>query len=789
VIVIVSRAGKFIIKGTDTFLYGGECHYFRIPKEEWGQRLDMIIEAGCNLVSTYVPWVWHEIEEGVYDFTGITRPERDLKSFLELVKEKGLYCIVRPGPYVMAEVRYHGVPTWLLEKYPEVIAKKRTGENHPTSVVTYLHPTFLEKVEQWYDAVNQVIAPMQITQHGSIIMYQLCNEIGMFHWVTNTSDYNMDTLQRFEQYLNRKYQTIDEFNRVYKINEPSFASFVERFSKGLPEEGPTFHYEWGGFWREYIKVYVYELRRFAKADEIEVPFIINVHGFKDYSIYSRGVDYPIGLSQLYRTADFDDVVIAGDFYPGHIGYDNYHDLVLASTFTRAISREGQPLFSAEFQSGRLADRPRIYPQDLDLNTRTCVAHGMNALNYYMFVAGENYEDIGLFGRRHEWQAPIDSKGQPRPSYEKARGLGKLFQSIGQRLLNAPKKVHTYVGFNPDDYMTEVVENRDQGLLGELIGKREHFAFDGILRLLVAANIHFEAVDLLKEFTPDSIPSLWVFSTSRMDAILQRKLVNYVKTGGKLILYPEIPTKDLLGNECRILAEELNLGEWELVHRSDTVDVLGIDSVLTRQRLKFHSFDGEVIATYTRKGNKEVAAYQKKCGNGEIIVLGIAISQDFEYQLKVIRAISERMGIKGHLSSDNVNLSLVERCNHLDSFIFITNYDDIEQQAHIFEDGTVLFDGETVTLPPRSGAVYLRHYSLHSDITIEFATVEIRELSLKQEEVSLLVEPIGSTGSIKLRVNGSWKMGEEQIEDHGVVYLRNIQAPLRIILTKVTDSLA
>ncbi|GMA59922.1 hypothetical protein GCM10025859_03620 [Alicyclobacillus fastidiosus] len=55
---------------------------------------------------------------------------------------------------------------------------------------------------------------------------------------------------------------------------------------------------------------------------------------------------------------------------------------------------------------------------------------MNALNYYMFVAGENYEEIGLFGRRHEWQAPIDSNGDLRPNYDKARHLGSVFKTVG-----------------------------------------------------------------------------------------------------------------------------------------------------------------------------------------------------------------------------------------------------------------------------------------------------------------------------------------------------------------------
>ncbi|WP_281168957.1 beta-galactosidase [Effusibacillus pohliae] len=754
------KQGKFIIHGEDTFLYGGEMHYFRVPKQEWEQRLDLLIEAGCNLVSTYVPWVWHEMEEGVLDLTGQTRGERDLQGFLKLIKEKGLYCIVRPGPYVMAEVRYHGIPNWLLDRYPEVIAKTRGGKEHPTKVVSYRHALFLEKVEKWYKAVNEIIAPMQISQNGPVIMYQLCNEIGMLHWVSNTSDFNPDTLRRFAAYLERKYQSIERFNAEYGLQETSFWGFVETFQKGLSDEYPPFHYEWRKFWREYLKDYVGDLRTFALQSGIDVPFIINVHGFKDYSIYSRGVDYPIGLSQLYKTAEFSDVVVAGDFYPGHIGYDTYHDLVLSSTYTRAISNKEQPLFSAEFQSGRLADRPRLYPQDLDLNTRTCVAHGMNALNYYMFVGGENYGDIGLFGRRHEWQAPIDANGNIRPNYEKAQHLGKVLQAVGKRLLNAPKKVHTFVGFNPDDYMTEVIDEREKRMIEEIIDKREHFAFDGILRLLVGANIHFEAVDLLKEIRVEEVPTLWVFSCRYMDRGLQKRLASYVKNGGKLVLYPEIPIMDLQGKACRILADELQLGKWEVVREIDTVDVLNIDSVMVKQRLRFIEFDGEAIASFTRNGKSEVAAYVKQAGSGKIVVLGLAMGQDYGYQLGVIKEIAKLIGVVGHLSSTNPDLSLVERCNEKDSFLFLNNYDEVEQRAVIYENGLPLFDGEEVVIPPRSGAIFVRDFDLAEGLTIEYATVEIVDLKQTDQTLTLTVQPVGGQGTIRIRTNGSWKSGND-----------------------------
>jgi len=762
---VVMNRGTFVIDGKETFLYGGECHYFRVPRGEWRDRLRKLEQSGCNLVSTYVPWIWHEPEEGAVDLTGRTDERRDLRAFLELVAESGLYCIVRPGPYVMAEVRNEGIPEWLLETYPDVMARTRTGGIHPAKVVSYRHPVFLSKVKKWYEAVNRVIAPMQATCGGPVIMYQLCNEIGMLHWVTNTSDYHPETLGLFERHLSEKYGSVERFNAEYGVDEPSFAEFVRKFRDGLPDHYPSFHYEWGEFWREHIRRYVGELREYARETGIRVPFIVNVHGFKDYSIYSRGTEYPIGVSQLYRTAEFDDVVLAGDFYPGHIGYDNYHDLVLASAYTKAVSSPDQPLFSAEFQSGRLADRPRLYPHDLDLNTRTCVAHGMNSLNYYMFVAGENGGDIGLFGRRHEWQAPVDSRGRLRPNYFTARHLGRVLRAIGGHLVRAPKKIHTHIGFNPDDYMTEVVEERDRGLLGEVIAKREHFAFDGVFRLLAAANIHFEAVDLLKPLDPAAVPTLWVFSTEKMDRNIQEKLVRYVRDGGKLVLFPQIPIKDKLGMDCTVLRDSLSLGEWEVIGGIDTVDVLGIDSVNVKQRLRFRRYEGEPVARFTRRGADEVAAYRKAYGRGEIVVLGIAIMHDYGYQLEVIRRIAALVGVQGHLTSTNGDLSLVERTDGSASFIFVANYDEVPQSGVIYENGTPLFGGEPVRISPRSGAVFVRRFRVHPEVEIEYATVELTGIREENDRVVLSVHPAGGPGTVKLRAAG-WKAALAEPADGG-----------------------
>jgi beta-galactosidase len=91
---------NLVLDGRPIFVRSGEVHYYRIPKASWGERLDLALRGGLNCICTYAPWFWHEPEEGSFDLSGETLPERDLETFLRLVEERGLYLIVRPGPFI-----------------------------------------------------------------------------------------------------------------------------------------------------------------------------------------------------------------------------------------------------------------------------------------------------------------------------------------------------------------------------------------------------------------------------------------------------------------------------------------------------------------------------------------------------------------------------------------------------------------------------------------------------------------------------------------------------------------
>lgn len=746
--MICVKDEMFVIDKKPQFVYGGELHYFRSPKEKWLKLIRKIKEAGCNLISTYIPWCWHEYEEGAFDFEGDTRNERDLVSFLALLKQENMYCIVRPGPYVMAEIKFEGIPTWLIQNYPQVIAKKQNGEEHATKVISYMHPLFLTKVKAWYKSVCSAISPYQIGQDGTIIMFQLDNEVGMLQWVTNQGDYNSATMEYFERFLLKEYGSIENFNSAYsldclEISEGIKQSINEKNVKNALRSARDF----GNFSRMYFADYIKTLRDYSKEFGINVPYIVNVHGFTTVSNTGRGNEYPIGLSQLYKAVKIKDIILAGDYYIRNITYDNFHDIIIDNAFTKAVQDPEQPLFSAEFQSGGLMDRPRLQPSDIELSTRVTVASGMNAINYYMFVSGENYEDIGLFGRRHKWQAPLNEEGEERPHYAKIKYIGQVLNTFKAELLKTKKAVDTYIGLYPDYYMTEYKNELTAPVIDEISDFRESYQFDGIVRSLTLANISYEAIDIMDsiEINPYLIPSLWVFSTKWMDEEIQIKLLNYIEKGGKLVLYPEVPEFNMVGEKCTILLDAMETTIKESKFGWTRMNIEGMDTIFSNYRVILEKFVGDPIAWYEEDGIREYAGFTKKIGTGKLVFLGVGMEHEYDYKLDLIKKLALEVDVKpGVCCSDNWTNVFV-RENGDTALMFINNFDEYNKIVKIDYPKNPWLKGKELLIPARGGLMLPCLCKINEDLEIVYSTYEVVRTEEKCNILALWVSAHSEVG--------------------------------------------
>ncbi|XP_050016029.1 beta-galactosidase-1-like protein 3 isoform X3 [Alexandromys fortis] len=152
----------FTLEGHKFMIIGGSIHYFRVPREYWKDRLLKLRACGFNTVTTYIPWNLHEQEKGKFYFSEIL----DLEAYVSLAASIGLWVILRPGPYICAEVDLGGLPSWLL-RYPK--PQLRTT-----------HWNFVEAVDKYFDHLIPRILPLQYHHGGPVIAFQVENEYGSF---------------------------------------------------------------------------------------------------------------------------------------------------------------------------------------------------------------------------------------------------------------------------------------------------------------------------------------------------------------------------------------------------------------------------------------------------------------------------------------------------------------------------------------------------------------------------------------------------------------------------------
>jgi hypothetical protein len=77
-----------------------EFPYYLCPRPLWERELVWLKNIGVETVEFSIPWNWHQLQPGDYDFTGRTSPRRDLVAFIRILRKLDLHAWVRPLPPV-----------------------------------------------------------------------------------------------------------------------------------------------------------------------------------------------------------------------------------------------------------------------------------------------------------------------------------------------------------------------------------------------------------------------------------------------------------------------------------------------------------------------------------------------------------------------------------------------------------------------------------------------------------------------------------------------------------------
>ncbi|HZU95930.1 MAG TPA: beta-galactosidase [Planctomycetota bacterium] len=403
------------IDGKVVPLIGGEVQYYRVrdpnwdvakTQQLWQDALDQLQAAGCNLVSTYVPWDFHEQQSGQIDFTGV----RDLRFFLECCYQRGLVVAIKPGPFINSEWPYGlgsfgAIPQWWKDAHPDALALDPQGNFFTFDLFgrpqgrqpSFFSPDFRQAAARWFSIVAPIIQ-YYTKVHPTIAFVQVDNETNFYFKSRFSTDYSTWGKQQYQAWLQKKYGSLTGIN----TDPPTAAGDNQRVQD-------WFDAGWDG-----IAEYQQFLRSTWESLGIQEPDVLFTTNDSPHPMPT--MDLLLWDARTKNKAGMPGI----DAYPKQFPWSLDAPLdypFLASFFTkRFMNATGTKGALGPELEGGLFDLPLSIPLPMPVATTDHVlleffGHGGVMGSIYMFHGGLN-----LDGSRYFEMAPIDQNGNPTPRY-------------------------------------------------------------------------------------------------------------------------------------------------------------------------------------------------------------------------------------------------------------------------------------------------------------------------------------------------------------------------------------
>lgn len=643
---------SYILDGQRQFLISGEIHYFRVARDAWRDRLEKLKAAGANCVATYVPWLLHEPTEGHFTFDG----QLDVEAFLALCNEVGLRALVRPGPYQYSELAWHGLPGWLCENYPDLLARDIRGQVIRNASISYLHPLFIAHARRWYDIVIPRLAKHQTTCGGAVAAFQFDNELmGMHEWPTGGWDYNRETMGiggdtgRWADFLRQKYGSPSAAAHAFGRSARSYAELIPLPADGtLVSRRMTRDYQECYF--DSIADYAATLVGWMRSLGVDVPVVHN-SGNAGMNCYFERLHRKLG-------AGF------------HLGSDHYYNLGLnwaqnnptpqyaltCFTSLEQLRLLGGPATVFELPGGSASDFPPITAADAGVAYLANLAMGMKGWNYYIFAGGQNIDQTGTTSDLYDYGAALSPlTGECRPLYLTQQRFA-AFVKQNQWLLSAQRAADVRVGMD-----LELCRAVKYGDAGSLLPARAAVEFyrNGLLATAFCAGASPELISLQQGDLPVDLPLVAV-SCDSMSRSVQQRLHDFLARGGKLLLLGTLPTLDEDFHPCAILAELAAATQHKLDVAAARLSAAGIDNVWANGWLSHFEplADGAEVVAEEARGTRRryiVGFRRSLAGGGQFTVLGATWMQAMREHEAMLRNLLTPMGWRSVVRSSNPNV--------------------------------------------------------------------------------------------------------------------------------------
>ena len=397
----VIRRWGFYMK-TEKLYFGAAYYSEYLPYDRVEKDMEMMEKAGMNVIRiAESTWSTLEPQEGVYDFTHIDR-------MLDAAARHHISVIVGTPTYA--------VPTWLVKKYPDILAitqngRERYGHRQNMDITD---PDYLSHAER---VIRVLMEHVKDVPH--VIGYQLDNETKSY----GTAGPRVQAM--FVDYLKENFPDINDFNHEFgldywsnRVNDwDDFPDVRGTINQSLAAEFCKFQRSLVTKFLSWQADIVCEYKR-------DDQFITQNFDF-DWTTHSIGYQSQVDQYDASRCM----TVAGADIYHPSNEELTGAEITVCGNISRSLKKDNYLILETEAQ-GLTPWLP--YPGQLRLQAYSHIANGSNSVMYWHWHSIHNAIES-------YWKGVLSHDFSENETYREAVITGNEWKKIGSHLKNLKKE--------------------------------------------------------------------------------------------------------------------------------------------------------------------------------------------------------------------------------------------------------------------------------------------------------------------------------------------------------------
>lgn len=657
----VAQPGK-----VNHLLYGVAYYDEYMPYERLDKDIQMMKEAGINVVRiAESTWSTVEPQDGVFDFTHIDR-------VLNAMHKAGIRVIFGTPTYA--------VPTWLVRKYPDVLAITPQGPNHygARQNMDISNKHFLFHAER---VIRKMMA--HVKDHPAIIGYQVDNETKAY----NTA--GPEVQKQFVEYVKAKFGSLDSINRAWGLDYWSNRiNSWEDFPSMVGSINASQVAEFAKFQRKLVTDYLAWQAAIVREYKRPEQFITQNFDF-EWRGYSYGIQPDVDHFAAAKALDIAGVDI---YHPTQDALTGI-EISFGGDVTRSM-KGGKNYLLLETEAQGFAQWVP-YPGQLRLQAFSHLASGANMVEYWHWHSIHNSAET-------YWKGLLSHDFEPNPTYDEAKTIGRDFQRLSSQLVNLKKSNQVAILFS-NEALTAF------NLFKFGWGSRE--GYNDILRPLYDAlykmNVGVDFVDpssaTIENYKLLIVPALY----AAPDSLLQR-LNSFVRNGGHIVYTFKSGFSDqhvkvrttrqpgLISEACGISYSQFTIPQ-NVALKGDPFEVGADNNKVTTWMELITPTTAKVLAAYDHPvWGKYAAITQNNYGKGIATYIGCMTSAALTE--KIVAGAVKKAGLWSEAQKLHFPIILKEGVNEQGKTVrYFFNYSAKPATAnYAFGNGHELLNGKSIT---------------------------------------------------------------------------------------------